>query len=67
MSTLTEAIEILKKFTLEYEKKDQTCRVVGLELSGDPRKGHFSTFADEFERARSLGFKISLHCAETKE
>ena len=42
-------------------------RVVGLELSGDPRSGAFSNFVTEFNRARDLGFKISLHCGETKE
>ena len=41
--------------------------VVGLELSGDPRSGSFSTFAGEFKRAQDAGFKVSLHCAETAE
>ncbi len=41
--------------------------VVGIELSGDPRIGAFSTFKPEFQRAKDAGLKISLHCAETKE
>jgi hypothetical protein len=40
---------------------------VGLELSGDPRVGDFNSFQEEFKRAQDLGFKISLHCAETKD
>jgi adenosine deaminase len=41
--------------------------VVGLELSGDPRHGDFGKFAEEFKRAQDLGFKVSLHCAETSD
>lgn len=49
------------------EKYKGNPRVVGLELSGDPRSGDFSNFVSEFNRAREMGFKISLHCGETKE
>jgi adenosine deaminase len=41
--------------------------VVGIELSGDPRVGSFSTYKPELQRAKEAGLKISLHCAETKE
>ena len=42
-------------------------KIVGIEMSGDPRKGNFADFADEFKRAQENGLKISLHCAETAE
>ena len=57
--TAQEAVELLEKF------KDKGA--VGLELSGDPRVGTFKTFEEQFKRAQDLGFKISLHCAETKD
>jgi adenosine deaminase len=57
-ATAKEAVDLLEKY------KDP---VVGLELSGDPRSGDFSNFAEEFKRAQDLGFKVSLHCAETKD
>ena len=42
--------------------------LVGLELSGDPRFGHFSDYLPIFESARTEHrFKIALHCAETEE
>lgn len=41
--------------------------VVGIELSGDPRSGDFTKFVEEFKRAQNEGFKITLHCGETKE
>jgi len=41
---------------------------VGIELSGDPRKGDFNDYIELFEKARSeRGIKITLHCAETEE
>ena len=42
-------------------------RLVGIELSGDPRVGDFNNFKEDLERAKKYGFKISLHCAESKE
>ena len=42
--------------------------IVGIELSGDPRSGAFSTFETELAAFRDeTGLKISLHCAETEE
>ena len=37
---------------------------VGVELSGDPRKGSFSTFAPALSRARSLGMITPIHFGE---
>lgn len=51
----TEAVELLIKFREKHlaadPDKKQACKVVGLELSGDPRSGDFATFKDEFKRA----------------
>ena len=41
--------------------------VIGIELSGDPRSGEFEKFKPYFLKARELGFKSTLHCAECKE
>ena len=41
--------------------------LVGIELSGDPRKGSFADFKDQFKRAQELGIKVTLHCAETAD
>ena len=51
----------------EISASESEQAVVGLELSGDPRSGQFSNFTEEFKRAQNEGFKITLHCAETKE
>ena len=56
--TAKEAVDLMQKY------KDP---VVGLELSGDPRSGDFNNFVSEFKRAQDLGFKVTLHCAETSE
>ncbi|CDU23211.1 related to adenosine deaminase [Sporisorium scitamineum] len=39
--------------------------VVGIDLSGDPTKGTFSTFLPALLHARSLSLKTTLHAAET--
>lgn len=39
--------------------------VVGLELSGDPFKNDFSSYAPVFLKARSLGIQTSIHFAES--
>lgn len=41
--------------------------LVGVELSGDPRVGDFSSFAPCLARAKEHGLKVSLHCAELPE
>lgn len=41
--------------------------LVGIELSGDPRKGSFADFRDQFKRAQEIGLKVTLHCAETAD
>ena len=38
--------------------------VVGVDLSGNPTKGDFATFAPALARARASGIRTSLHCAE---
>lgn len=60
-----DSIDLLIK--LREEDENLKNYLVGLELSGDPRSGHFNDFKDEFERARQSGIKISLHCSEIKE
>ena len=68
---LTEAIELLEAFRERASTQETTTyqpqRVVGLDISGDPRSGDFSKFLDELNRAKELGFKITLHCAETDQ
>ena len=54
--------------TLELVKETDSRFIVGVELSGDPREGSFTTFEDELRRFREeTGKKISLHCAEVEE
>jgi adenosine deaminase len=38
--------------------------VVGIDLCGDPAKGDVRIFSDAFARAKTAGFKITLHFAE---
>lgn len=49
--TATEAVELLIKYREKAAAANEDPIVVGLELSGDPRVGSFSTFRPEFERA----------------
>lgn len=67
VATAKEAVDLLVKFQERAAAEKTPPVVVGLELSGDPRSGSFSTFAGEFKRAQDAGFKVSLHCAETAE
>jgi len=54
--------------SLAAVKELQSPFIVGIELSGDPRSGAFSTFENEFAAFREeTGLKVSLHCAETEE
>jgi len=41
--------------------------IVGLDFSGNPLGGRFEDFTSVFSRARVLGLKITVHCAETKQ
>ena len=65
MAPVSDAEEILELF----DQVDETYReyMVGVELSGDPRSGSFSDFEPIFDKMRSRGIKISLHCAETED
>lgn len=38
--------------------------IVGCDLGGNPTRNDFRLFRHLFERARSIGLKITLHCAE---
>ena len=54
--------------TLQLVKDTKSPFIVGVELSGDPRQGQFTTFEEELRAFRQeTGFKISLHCAEAEE
>jgi len=54
--------------SLSLVKEIQSPFIVGVELSGDPRHGNFSTFEGELRTFRlETGKKVSLHCAETEE
>lgn len=61
----TEVIDLALKLRKLPDAKYK--KIVGIEMSGDPRKGDYADFAAEFKRAQEEGLKISLHCAETKE
>ena len=67
VESATEAVDLLTTFREKNKASDTPNKVVGLELSGDPRVGDFSTFIEEFKRAQDNGFKVSLHCAEVKD
>jgi uridine kinase len=60
--TLTDALEVVE-LAGEYAGHIDPV-VVGLDFSGNPTKGDFSTFVPAFDRARALGLPISFHIAE---
>eukprot|EP00736_Rhodelphis_marinus_P003366 Rmarinus@m.7051 len=53
------------KLAVEYARGSGV-RVVGVELSGDPRKGDFKDFIPVFDFARKNGLKTSIHFAEVE-
>jgi adenosine deaminase len=59
----SEAVDLLIRLK---ENSVNASHLVGIELSGDPRKGSFADFKPEFDRARQHGFKVTLHCGETE-
>ncbi|XP_016981768.1 adenosine deaminase-like protein [Drosophila rhopaloa] len=40
--------------------------ILGIDLSGNPAKGRFSDFAPIISKAREMGLKLVIHCAEIK-
>ncbi|XP_017122488.1 adenosine deaminase-like protein [Drosophila elegans] len=38
--------------------------ILGIDLSGNPAKGRFSDFAPTLAKAREMGLKLVIHCAE---
>lgn len=60
-NTIAEADEVVD-FAIKY----QSAGVVGVDLCGDPAKGHVSIFGQSFARAKAAGLKITLHFAESE-
>ena len=58
----SEIVELALKF-----KQEEVKYIVGIELSGDPRIGKFSTFLPALQKAKENKIKLSLHCAEVEE
>lgn len=58
-NTPEEAMEVVD-LAIQYRSRG----VVGVDLCGDPSKGHVSNFEEAFGRARLHGLKITLHFAE---
>jgi len=51
---------------LKYKEAKESY-LVGVELSGDPRTGKFSDFKGAFDKAKTEGIRVSLHCSELPE
>jgi len=63
-----ETVELAKKYfrygdNNENNKKDIN-RVVGIEVSGNPKLGNFSTYLPALKKARTYGIPISVHTGE---
>ena len=60
--TLTVAMETVRL----AEKYAKSCGnyVVGVDVSGNPKKGEFATFLPALEKARKAGLPVSVHCGE---
>lgn len=57
--------EASENFALFSELRKEHPEVVrGIDLGGDPTKGKFSDYKHIFEKARSEGFRLALHCGE---
>lgn len=53
--------------TIDLAVKYQSQGVVGIDLSGDPSQGEFSSWLPALKRARNFGLKITLHAGEIDE
>ena len=60
-NSIAEADEVV-----DLAVKFKSAGVVGVDLCGDPARGHVRIFQDSFTRAKASGLKITLHFAESK-
>lgn len=58
-NTLEEAFE-----AVDLATKFRSQNVVGIDLCGDVSKGSFEALKPAFDKAKSLGFKVTLHFNE---
>ena len=49
---------------LEIAYQFKSSGVIGIDFCGNPSTGYFRQFRPLFERARELGLKTTVHCAE---
>jgi adenosine deaminase len=63
-----ENIDLAVSFTKQTSngRKSADGLVVGVDLGGNPTRGHFADFIPLFQKARNSGLKITLHCGETE-
>ncbi|KXT08137.1 hypothetical protein AC579_10560 [Pseudocercospora musae] len=61
-NTVSQAMEVLD-LAMKYQDRG----VVGIDLCGNPLKGHVSTFKNVFARAQANALKVTLHFAEVPE
>lgn len=52
---------------LRSERADARRLIVGIDLSGNPSRGHFASFVPALLRARAAGLPTSVHCAEVED
>ena len=52
---------------IQNDSSNDLNRVVGIELSGNPKLGDFKTFLPALNKARTYGIPISVHTGEVKK